>query len=107
MGIVQLAVREPYTFIVAALSVLIVSLLVILRTPTDIFPNINIPIVSIVWQHTEAIGRRIKRTSRRQSLDVVPRFQNGFECLRERIPALRPKGAVSPYVKLILNALCK
>mgnify|MGYP003693889411 CR=1 FL=1 len=53
MGIVQLALREPYTFIVAALSVLIVSLLVILRTPTDIFPNINIPIVSIVWPYTK------------------------------------------------------
>jgi multidrug efflux pump subunit AcrB len=47
MGIVQLALREPYTFIVAALSVLIVSLLVILRTPTDIFRNINIPIVAV------------------------------------------------------------
>ena len=60
MWIVQLAVRGPYTFIVTALSRLIVSLLVTLRTPTDIFPSINIPIVSIVWQRTEAIGRRIR-----------------------------------------------
>ena len=107
MWIIQLALRGPYTFIVAALLLLIVSLLVILRTPTDIFPHINIPVLSIVWQYTKAIARCIKRTRRRQSLDVVPRFQNGFECLRERISALRPKGAVSPYVKLILNALCE
>jgi CzcA family heavy metal efflux pump len=52
MWIVQLALRRPYTFIVAALLLLIVSPLVILRTPTDIFPNINIPVVSIVWQYT-------------------------------------------------------
>ena len=52
MWIVQLALRRPYTFIVAALLLLIVSPLVILRTPTDIFPNISIPVVSIVWQYT-------------------------------------------------------
>ncbi len=52
MWIVQLALRRPYTFIVAGLLLLIVSPLVILRTPTDIFPNINIPVVSIVWQYT-------------------------------------------------------
>ena len=52
MWIVRLALRRPYTFIVAALLLLIVSPVVILRTPTDIFPNINIPVVSIVWQYT-------------------------------------------------------
>jgi hypothetical protein len=92
MWIVQLALRRPYTFIVAALSVLIVSLLVILRTPTDIFPNINIPIVSIVWQHTEAIGRRIKRTSRGQCLHAfAAAFQNSPSASAKAFPALRPK----------------
>jgi len=52
MWIVQLALRRPYTFIVAALLLLIVSPIVIMRTPTDIFPNINIPVVSIVWQYS-------------------------------------------------------
>jgi CzcA family heavy metal efflux pump len=51
MWIVKLALRRPYTFIVAALLLLIASPLVILRTPVDIFPNINIPIVSVVWQY--------------------------------------------------------
>src|SRR3984957_15829019 len=52
MWIVQLALRRPYTFIVAALLLLIVSPVAILRTPTDIFPNINIPVVSIIWQYS-------------------------------------------------------
>ena len=52
MWIVQLALKRPYTFIVAALLLLIASPLVILKTPVDIFPNINIPVVSIVFQYT-------------------------------------------------------
>ena len=52
MWIVQLALRRPYTFVVAALLLLIVSPLVIMRTPTDIFPNIDIPVVSVVWQYS-------------------------------------------------------
>jgi CzcA family heavy metal efflux pump len=52
MWIVRLALRRPYTFIVAALLILIISPVMILRTPTDIFPNINIPAVAIVWQYT-------------------------------------------------------
>ncbi len=52
MWIVQLALRRPYTFIVAALMLLLASPLVILKTPVDIFPNINIPVVSIVFQYT-------------------------------------------------------
>ena len=51
MWIVQLALRRPYTFIVAALLLLIMAPVIILRTPVDIFPNINIPVVSIVWQY--------------------------------------------------------
>jgi multidrug efflux pump subunit AcrB len=49
MWIVELALRRPYTFIVVALLILIIGPLAILRTPTDIFPNIEIPVLSIVW----------------------------------------------------------
>ena len=52
MWIVRLALDRPYTFIVLALLILILSPLVILRTPTDIFPNINIPVVAVVWNYT-------------------------------------------------------
>jgi multidrug efflux pump subunit AcrB len=52
MWIVKLALNRPYTFLVAALLILILSPIVILRTPVDIFPNINIPVVSIIWNYS-------------------------------------------------------
>ncbi len=52
MWIVRVALARPYTFIVLALLILIVSPIVILRTPTDIFPNINIPVISVIWNYT-------------------------------------------------------
>ncbi|MEI6783708.1 MAG: efflux RND transporter permease subunit [Verrucomicrobiota bacterium] len=51
MWIVRLALRRPYTFVVASLVLLLLTPFVLLRTPTDIFPSINIPVVSIVWQY--------------------------------------------------------
>src|SRR5215510_4481728 len=52
MWIIRVALDRPYTFIVLALLVLIISPVVIQRTPTDIFPNINIPVVAVGWQYT-------------------------------------------------------
>ena len=52
MWIVKVALNRPYTFIVLALLILLVSPIVILRTPTDIFPNINIPVISAIWTYT-------------------------------------------------------
>jgi len=52
MWIVRLALRRPYTFVVLAILILILGTLSALRTPTDIFPNINIPVVSIIWNFT-------------------------------------------------------
>jgi multidrug efflux pump subunit AcrB len=51
MWIVRLALRRPYTFVVMAILIVILGGLAILRTPTDIFPNINIPVVSIIWNY--------------------------------------------------------
>ena len=51
MWIVLLALRRPYTFVVAALLLVLLTPFILLRTPTDIFPAINIPVVSIVWQY--------------------------------------------------------
>src|SRR5580704_11713174 len=51
MWIVKLALRRPYTFVVAALLLVLVTPFILLRTPTDIFPAINIPVVSIVWNY--------------------------------------------------------
>jgi multidrug efflux pump subunit AcrB len=59
MWIVNLALRRPYTFIVLAIFILITGLLSILRTPKDIFPSINIPVISVVWTYTGMAPRDI------------------------------------------------
>ena|SRR5215467_10789833 len=51
MWIVALALRRPYTFVVMALLILLLTPVVLLRTPTDIFPNIDIPVISVVWNY--------------------------------------------------------
>jgi len=51
MWIVRLALRRPYTFIVMAIVIMILGALSIIRTPKDIFPNINIPVVSVLWNY--------------------------------------------------------
>ena len=51
MWIVRLALDRPYTFVVLALLILITTPLVVLRTPTDIFPNIDIPVIAVGWNY--------------------------------------------------------
>jgi multidrug efflux pump subunit AcrB len=52
VGIVKLALQRPYTFVVMALLIMIFGVSSALRTPTDIFPNINIPVISVVFSYT-------------------------------------------------------
>src|SRR5271154_331753 len=52
MWIVRLALNRPYTFIVVALLIFIISPVMISRTPTDIFPSIDIPVISVAWQYS-------------------------------------------------------
>src|SRR6266436_3032326 len=59
MWIVRLALRRPYTFVVASLLLLLLTPFVLMRTPTDIFPAINIPVVSVVWQYTGLTAKDI------------------------------------------------
>ena len=51
MWIVKIALERPYTFIVLALLILLLSPIVIVRTPVDMFPSINIPVISLAWQY--------------------------------------------------------
>jgi multidrug efflux pump subunit AcrB len=51
-GIVRIALSRPYTFVVLALLILIIGPLAAMRTPTDIFPDIRIPVIGVVWQYT-------------------------------------------------------
>nr|WP_199047253.1 efflux RND transporter permease subunit [Dyella sp. ASV24] len=52
LGIVRIALTRPYTFIVLALAILIFGVMSAMRTPTDIFPEINIPVIAVSWQFT-------------------------------------------------------
>jgi multidrug efflux pump subunit AcrB len=74
MWIVRLALRRPYTFVVAALLLVLITPFVLLRTPTDIFPAINIPVISIIWQYAgldaSEFEKRITYTHER-SLNVT------------------------------------
>ncbi|HEV2233705.1 MAG TPA: efflux RND transporter permease subunit [Terriglobia bacterium] len=80
MWIVRLALRRPYTFVVVALVILILGPLAILRTPTDIFPNINVPVVSVIWNYSGLsageISDRIVTTTERALTTTVNDIQH-------------------------------
>src|SRR6202050_3191833 len=75
MWIVEVALRRPYTFLVMALLILLATPLVLLKMPTDIFPEINIPVISIVWTYgglsAQEIGQRITAVNERSLTTVV------------------------------------
>src|SRR4029077_20776918 len=60
MGIVRLALRRPYTFIVMAMLIAIGGVLTIARTPVDILPEINIPVVSVIWQYNGLLPAEVE-----------------------------------------------
>jgi multidrug efflux pump subunit AcrB len=80
MWIVRVALNRPYTFIVLALLILILSPVVILRTPTDIFPNINIPVIAVAWQYTglnpEEMEGRLTRVYERTLTTTVDNIEH-------------------------------
>lgn len=51
MWIVRIALNRPYTFVVAALAIILMTPIVLQRTPTDVFPDIDIPVISIAWNY--------------------------------------------------------
>jgi multidrug efflux pump subunit AcrB len=59
MWIVRLALKRPYTFVVASILILILGGLAIVRTPTDIFPTIDIPVVSIIWNYNGLVPQEM------------------------------------------------
>ena len=75
MWIVEVALRRPYTFLVMALLILLATPLVLLKMSTDIFPEINIPVISIVWTYTglsaQEIGNRITAVNERSLTTTV------------------------------------
>ena len=75
MWIVRVALNRPYTFVVLALTILLVGPIAILRTPTDIFPNINIPVVGVIWSYgglaSEELSNRIVSVFERSATTTV------------------------------------
>lgn len=75
MWIVRIALSRPYTFIVLALMLLIIGPLAIMRTPTDIFPDIDIPVISVVWNYAglspDEMGNRITNVFERAVTTTV------------------------------------
>src|ERR1700681_2392593 len=80
MWIVRLALRRPYTFVVMAILILVMGVISILRTPTDIFPNINIPVVSVKSNYNglvpQEMANRIISVTERNMTTVVDNIEH-------------------------------
>src|SRR5438445_2268724 len=80
MWIVRLALRRPYTFVVAALLLLLMTPFVLTKTPTDIFPSINIPVISVIWQFTglpaDQVSQRMVFTEERALTTTVDNIEH-------------------------------
>ena len=80
MWIVRLALRRPYTFVVMSILIVIMGGIAIFRTPTDIFPNINIPVVSIIWTYNgllpEDMADRIVSVTERSLTTTVDNIEH-------------------------------
>jgi multidrug efflux pump subunit AcrB len=80
MWIVRLALRRPYTFAVLALLLMILGPVAVFNTPTDIFPNIDIPVIAMVWQYTgfspEQMADRITTLSERSLTTTVNNIEH-------------------------------
>ncbi len=75
MWIVRLALRRPYTIVVAALMIVILGVMTITRMTTDIFPDINVPVVSVIWSYNgvspDEMEKRIVTISERAFTTTV------------------------------------
>src|SRR5437588_10852095 len=80
MWIVRLALSRPYTFVVAAILLLLMTPFVLTKTPTDIFPSINIPVVSVFCQYTglpaDQIAQRISYSEERAPTTTVDNIEH-------------------------------
>jgi hypothetical protein len=83
MWIVRVALDRPYTFIVLAVLILVLSPVMISRTPTDIFPNIDIPVIAVAWQYTgmnpEELEGRLTSTYERLLTLVVDNVEHRID----------------------------
>ncbi len=75
MSMIQLALRRPYTFIVMAMLILLATPFVLRNIATDIFPEINIPVISVIWNYNglpaQEMGQRIAQQTERSLTTTV------------------------------------
>ena len=114
MWIVALALRRPYTFVVMAIVIIILFFVTVFRTPVDIFPDINIPVVSIVWYYTgfspQDMADRIVTNSERGITTTVNDIEhmesqsvNGFGVIKVFFrPGTNVQGAIAE-----ITAICQ
>ncbi len=107
MWIVRLALNRPYTFVVASLLIMILGVVAILSTPTDVFPSINIPVVSVVWNYSglspQDMADRLTGNSERAATTTVNDIQhiestslNGISVIKLFFqPGVKIEGAVA------------
>src|SRR5579863_4154932 len=79
MWIVRLALRRPYTFVVAAMLVAILGVLTILRMPTDIFPDINIPVLAVSFNYSGMTPSDMESRIVTQFERTLPTIVSGIE----------------------------
>jgi len=97
MWIVRVALNRPYTFIVLALLILILSPVMILRTPTDIFPNIKIPIAAVIWRYAGLLPEERAQIRRLESQHLPVGRQQPFDLRHRRAGA----GTQYQFLRLI------
>ena len=80
--LVRIALNRPYTFVVLALLLLIIGPLAAMRTPVDIFPDIRIPVIGVIWQYTglppDQMAGRIITQYQRSSDDDRQRYRTHY-----------------------------
>lgn len=88
MWIVRLALRRPYTFVIVALLIGLLGMVTIQRTPTDIFPEVNIPIVSVIWSLN---GISVDDMEKR----IITVTERGHEAYQLFSARMAPRGSAS------------
>ena len=100
MGIVRFALKFPYTFYVLAALIVFLGASAIMVMPEDIFPEINIPVVSIIWQYTGLTSPEMEQRVSTYSQYAISANVNGISLTMTRSVAVcvRPLGAVFPML---------
>ena len=87
MGIVRFALRFPHTFYVVAALVLFLGVVASIKMPTDVFPEINIPVVTVIWSYTGLSTPEMEQRVTTYSQYAISSNVNGIKARIELVPA--------------------